>query len=276
MIARIAAGAPMVGFSVGRVAAMTLRYWYLLRGSLPRMAELVYWPTVQMITWGFMTLYLRPDGDPLAQGFGVFLSGIMLWDVCFRGQISLCGAFLEEMYARNLGHLMASPLRPVEFAAALLTTSLIRTLIGLVPTSLLALWFFGFSIYSLGLALVAFFVLLIVMGWSVGLIVSGLIMRVGLGAESFAWAAIFALSPISGVFYPIATLPAWLQPVALALPSAHVFEGMRAILDEGRLDLTSMALAAGLDVVFLGLGFAAFLAFHASAKSHGRLMQMGE
>ncbi len=255
---------------------MVLRYWYLLRGSPPRLVELVYWPTVQMVIWGFMTLYLHPEGDVMALGFGALLSGVMLWDVCFRGQISLCGAFLEEMYARNLGHLMASPLRPVEFAAALLVTSLLRTLIGLLPTSLLALWFFGFSIYSLGMALIGFFFLLIVMGWAVGLVISGLIMRVGLGAESFAWAAIFAVAPLSGVYYPIATLPEWLRPVALMLPSAHVFEGMRAILTEHRLDLTSMALATGLDLVFLGLGFAAFLAFHASAKARGRLMQMGE
>lgn len=268
--------ATAIGASARRVTAMILRYWYLLRGSPPRIIELVYWPTVQMTIWGFMTLYLHPDGNPLALGFGVLLSGVMLWDVCFRGQISLCGAFLEEMYARNLGHLAASPLHPIEFAASLLLASLIRTLIGLIPTSVLALWFFGFSVYSLGLPLIGFFFLLIVMGWAVGLVISGLIMRVGLGAESFAWAAIFALSPVSGVFYPVSTLPGWLQPVSWLLPSTHVFEGMRAILNEQRLDMQSMVTATILDVVLLGLGFVAFLAFHASAKAQGRLMQMGE
>ena len=38
------------GFSFTRVGALILRYTYLLRSSWPRLLELVYWPTVQMLT----------------------------------------------------------------------------------------------------------------------------------------------------------------------------------------------------------------------------------
>ncbi|PWR22118.1 ABC transporter permease [Zavarzinia compransoris] len=262
--------------AAGRVAALILRHWYLLRSSWPRLLEMIYWPTVQMLTWGFITLSLRPGADVAGLGLGALLGAAMLWDVLLRAQLGTSLSFLEEMYSRNLGHLLASPLRPGEMLVALALVGLIRTLIGMVPTSLLAIWFFGYSVYDLGLALAAFFALLVVMGWSVSLFVAGLIMRVGLGAEGLAWGLVFALAPLSAVFYPVSVLPGGLQPVALALPSTHVFEGMRILIAEGRLDFGHLAWAAGLDALFLGLGIAAFLGFHRSARRRGRLLQTGE
>ncbi len=154
--------------------------------------------------------------------------------------------------------------------------SFIRTLVGIIPASLLAILFYGFSVYSLGLSLAAFFVNLLVMGWAVGLVVSGLVLRCGLGAESLAWVAIFALAPLSGIYYPVSVLPEWLQVVAWALPSSHVFEGMRAILLEGVVRPDLLLTAAALNVVYLAGGSLAFLAFFRSARVHGLLLQMGE
>jgi len=263
-------------FAPGRVFAMVLRHYYLLRGSLPRIVELGYWPTVQMLLWGFITQFFATHSSYVAQSFGVLLSAVLLWDILFRGQIGLSIAFFEEMWSRNLGHLFVSPLRPGELIAALLTVSLMRTALGLLPASLFAIVFFGFSVYSMGLALVAFFFNLIVLGWAVGLAVSGMVVRMGLGAESLAWAAIFALAPLSGIYYPIATLPAWLQPLSWCLPSAYVFEGMRALLVEQRFDAGLMLQAALLNAVYLGLGIAAFLGFIHSARKRALLLQIGE
>ena len=124
--------------------------------------------------------------------------------------------FFEEMWARNLGHLFVSPLRPWEMILALVSMSLVRTIIGMLPATILSVAFFGFSVYSLGIPLAGFFATLLVMGWSVGLVVSGLVLRWGLGAESLAWVSLFALAPLSGIYYPVSVLPGWLQPVALA------------------------------------------------------------
>jgi ABC-2 type transport system permease protein len=206
----------------------------------------------------------------------VLLSAVLLWDVLFRGQLGVSVSFFEEMWSRNLGHLFVSPLRAHELIVALMTMSLIRTLIGVVPASLLAIAFFGFSVYSLGLSLAAFFFNLIVLGWAVGLAVAGLVLRHGLGAESLAWVAIFALAPLSGIYYPVSVLPEWLQVVAWALPSSHVFEGMRAILVEGTVRLDLMVSAALLNVVYLGAGALIFLAYFRGARVHGQLLQMGE
>ena len=262
--------------SLRRIGGIVRRHVYLLRGSGPRILELVYWPTMQMVLWGFITVFLVGHSSWVAQASGVLISGVLLWDVLFRGQLGVSLVFMEEMWSRNLGHLFVSPLRPMELAAALLTMSLIRTFIGVGGAALIAIPLFHFSIFDLGLPLLAFFVNLIVMGWAIGLLVSGIVLRYGLGAESMAWIAIFAVQPISGVYYPIEVLPGWLQIVAHGLPSSHVFEGMRSVLFEQRFRVDLLVNAMALNIVYLAGGIAAFLAFFNNARVRGQLLHVGE
>ncbi|MEN3379064.1 MAG: type transport system permease protein [Hyphomicrobiales bacterium] len=265
-----------VMFSPRRVAAMVLRYWYLLRSSFSRLIELIYWPTVQMLMWGFLQTYLAGQSNNLARAGGVFIGAVMLWDILFRGQLGFSISFLEEMYARNLGNLMISPLRPSEFVAALMIMSLVRLAIGMLPVTLLAIWFFGFNLWGLGLALAAFFANLMLTSWAVGIFVSGLVLRNGLGAETFAWSIMFLLLPLACVYYPVEVLPAWLQHVAWALPPTYVFEGMRALVIEHTFRLDLMIQALGVNAVLFSVAVVAFLALLASARRNGSLMQTGE
>src|SRR6185503_13498854 len=147
-----------------------------------------------------------------------------------------------------LGHLFVSPIRSWEMATCIIIAALLRTLLGLVPVSLLAWAFFGYNIYTLGLPLIAFFFILQMFSWSIGLAMSGMIMRVGQSAESFAWAAIFILMPISGVYYPVSILPEWLQVIAHCVPTSYVFEGMREILAQRTVHWDMLAMAFGLSV----------------------------
>src|SRR4030066_12195 len=230
----------------------------------------------QMVLWGFIAAFLIHRRCWLAQAWGVLLSAVLLWDVLFRGQLGVSLVFMEEMWSRNLGHLFVSPLRPFELGCALLTMSLIRTLIGVGGAALIAIPLFHFSIFDLGLPLLAFFINLIVMGWAIGLLVSGIVLRYGLGAESMAWIAIFAVQPISGVYYPIETLPVWLQYVAAILPSSHVFEGMRSGLYDHTFRVDLLLHAVLLNVVYLTAGFVSFLAFFQIARVRGQLLHVGE
>jgi ABC-2 type transport system permease protein len=263
-------------FSFRRVGAMVLRYVYLLRGSWPRLLELAYWPTMQMILWGFITLFLLQHSTWVARASGVLLAAVLLWDVLFRGQLGVSLSFFEEMYSRNLAQLFVSPLRPHELVAATLLISLIRTLIGVGTAAVLAIVFYHYSIFSMGLPLLAFFSNLLVMGWAIGLMVSALVLRYGLGAESLAWVAIFAVQPISGIYYPVSVLPDWLQPVAAILPSSHVFEGMRAVLIEHRFPLSQLRVAVGLNALYLALGVVVFLYAFEVARRRGLLLHIGE
>ena len=263
-------------FSPRRVAAMMLRYWYLLRSSWPRLIELIYWPTVQMITWGFIQFYVMQNGGLLARAGGTLIGAVLLWDILFRGQLGFSISFLEEMWARNIGNLMMSPLRPLEFIIALMAMSIVRLSIGVIPVTLLALAFFGFNLYALGFALVAFFINLMLTSWAVGIFVSGLVLRNGLGAENLAWSIMFLFMPLTCVYYPVTTLPFWLQPVAWLLPPTYVFEGMRALLIGHSFRPDLMLDALGLNAAFLAGGTFGFLKLLQSARRQGSLMQTGE
>lgn len=266
----------MPAFSANRVAAMVLRYTYLFKSSWPRLLELAYWPTMQMILWGFLTLYLADLSSFFAQATGILVSAVLLWDVLFRGQLGVSISFLEEMWSRNLGHIFVSPLRPGEFIASLMVMSLFRTLIGVVPAALLAIWLYDVSVFDMGLPLIAFFVNLQVMGWAIGLCVCGVLMRWGLGAESIAWLAIFAIAPFSGIYYPLSVMPDWLQEIVRILPSAHVFEGMRSVLIDKTFRVDLLFNAAALNLVYLGGGAMAFLYFFKLSRRHGLILQIGE
>ncbi|MGB1025358.1 MAG: hypothetical protein ACPGYL_02275 [Rhodospirillaceae bacterium] len=162
-----------------RIGALFLRHWYLIRGSVPRMLEMAYWPIIQIITWGFITDFLARSSDLFAQSAGIFLSAVLLWDVLFRGNLGLSLSFLEEIWSRNLGHLFVSPLRPWELICALMGVSIVRTLIGVGPATVLAIFIHSFNIYDLGLPLLAFFINLLAFGWVIGIFVCGLVLRFG-------------------------------------------------------------------------------------------------
>ena len=268
--------APSTNFSPTRIAAMVLRYWYLLRSSWPRLLDLVYWPAVQMLMWGFLQLYIGQNAGFFARAGGIFIGAVLLWDILFRGQLGFSLSFLEEMWSRNLANLMISPLRPVEFVIALIIMSLVRLTISTVPVSLLAIAFFGFNLFGLGLALAAFFVNLLLTSWAIGIFVSGLVLRNGLGAENLAWTIMFIFLPLTCVYYPVATLPSWLQAIAWTLPPTYVFEGMRALLIEHTFRADLMVQAFALNIVLFSLAVFAFLALLASARRTGSLMQTGE
>src|SRR5215468_1935504 len=265
-----------IAFSPRRVAAMVLRYWYLLRSSWPRLVELVYWPTVQMLMWGFLQLYIGQNATFFARASGVFIGAVILWDILFRGQLGFSISFLEEMYARNLGNLMMSPLRPAEFLAALMIMSIVRLTIGMIPVTLLAVAFFGFNLYGLGLALAAFFANLILTSWSVGIFVAGLLLRNGLGAESMAWTIMFLFLPLTCVYYPVSVLPHWLQYFAWALPPTYVFEGMRALVIDHVFRADLMAQAFAFNVVMFAAASFSFVRLLESARAQGSLLQTSE
>ncbi len=268
--------APAVLFSWRRIGAMILRNLYVLRRSWPRILELAYWPLMQMLLWGFITTFFVQHSSWVAQATGVLISAVLLWDVLFRSNLGVSLPFTEEMWARNLAQLFVSPLRVHEMVASLLIMSFIRTVISVTPAAFLALPLYDVWVFKLGPPLITFFANLLVMGWSVGLVVSALVLRYGLGAESLCWLGVFLFAPLSGIYYPIDSLPGWLQPLAWALPSAHVFEGMRSVLfdDVFRVDLFFGAVA--LNVFYLALASAFFLYMAHVARQRGLLMQQGE
>jgi ABC-2 type transport system permease protein len=263
-------------FSLTRVGAMVSRYWYLLRSSWPRVLDLIYWPTVQMFMWGFLQTYIGKMSGMPARAGQTFIGAVMLWDILFRGQLGFSISFLEEMYSRNLANLLISPLKPPEFVSALMIMSIIRLSIGMVPVTVLAIIFFGFNLWGLGFALAAFFVNLILTSWALGIFVSGILLRHGLGAENMAWTLMFIFLPLTCVYYPVSVLPPWLQVIAWTLPPTYVFEGMRALLLTHVFRADLMLAAFGINIVLITLAIFAFLKYLQAARRHGSLLQGSE
>lgn len=259
-----------------RIGALVLRHWYLLRGSWPRFVELVYWPMIQLLIWGFVSRFMVEHSHWVAQAAGVLIGAVLLWEVVLRGQLGITLSFLEEMWSRNLGHLFVSPLHPLEWTLSLIIMSMIRSLIGLTPAFVLAALLYQFSIFSLGMPLLAFFANLMMMGWWLGIVIMAVILRHGLGAESIAWMALFVLAPFSCIYYPLSALPAWLHPLALMLPATHVFEGMRAVLFHQHLPVGQLLIAFGLNLGYLAVSSWLLLRAFAYAREHGKLFAMGE
>jgi ABC-2 type transport system permease protein len=183
---------------------------------------------------------------------------------------------MEEMWSRNLGHVFVSPIRPWELVTALLLISMIRMLAGVLPAILVAWVLYAYNLFALGPVVVLFFVNLMIMGWAVALAVVSLILRHGAGAEALAWSVLFGLTPFSAVFYPVAVLPVALQPIALALPSAHVFEGMRSIVLNGEVRWDHLAAAFALNALWVAGAALLFSRQFRQARLRGALLSIGE
>ncbi|WP_374653166.1 ABC transporter permease [Dongia sp.] len=266
----------MTALSLARVGAMCQRHFYVLRRSWPRLVEMAYWPTMQMVIWGFLSQFLATNSSYIAGAFGVLISGVMLWDVLFRGQLGFSLSFIEELWSRNLANLYCSPLTPLEHILSLVAMSFVRAVIGVVPAMLLAIPFYDFSIFTLGVPLLAFFFNLLFMGCALGLMVTAMILRYGLAAENMAWFLVFFLAPFSCAYYPVTVLPGWARALALALPSTHVFEGMRAVLFHDTFLWGHFLAAVGLNALLCLVGIALYLFCFSKARKLGLLLQVGE
>ncbi len=261
--------------SARRIWALMYRHLALYRRSWPRVLELMYWPTLQMMIWGFTASFLVGHAGGPTLAASALLGGVLLWEVALRSQMGVAISFLEELWSRNLGHLFVSPIRPWEMLAALLGISMLRMLTGVLPAVLLAFLLYAFNLFALGPVVVLFFVNLMVMGWWVALGVVSLILRHGAGAEALAWSVLFGLTPFSAVFYPVSVLPAAMRPVAAALPSSHVFEGMRAAIG-GQVLWGELGWAAGLNLFWMALLLALFARQLRQARVRGALLNIGE
>ena len=259
-----------------RVTALILRHLYLYRRSLPRIMEIFYWPFLDLVIWGFITLYLARYQTQVPGFVTFFLGALILWDILFRSQQGITITFLEELWARNLMNLFASPLKPSEFLAATMVMSVMKVMAVSIVMGGCALIFYSYNVLVIGVWLFPFVLNLVVTGWIIGVFTTSLIMRFGQEAEVLAWSMVFLFQPISCVFYPMEVLPTWLKGIAWANPAAHIFEGMRAVLSIGEAPIGSLAWAVGLNGVLLIGVVVWFYRTIAYCKDQGLLVRVGE
>lgn len=267
---------PGARFSLGRVGAVMVRQGYLYKRTFHRWLDIVYWPAVDLLVWGFITLFLERQGDAVSRAAGFFLGALILWDILYRAQLSVSVGFLEDVWSRNLLNVWASPIRPSEYVAGTVLVGVIRVTIGAAIAVLLAHAFFDFNFFTIGLTLVPFVLFLGAMGWSIGLFVTAVILRFGEGAEVLAWALAFLFQPFSAVFYPVDVLPGPMQAIADGVPASHIFEGMRQVLAGGPFPAGALAAGGALSVAYLTASWMFFLWMLARVRDRGLLSRFGE
>ena len=238
------------------IKAIARRHWYVLRRSPHRLFDITIWPLVDVLLFGSIATFFATSagGDAGRRGFGYLLAGIVLWHVVYQSQIGLSTGFLEEAWTRNLLNLMVTPLREWEYVAGVVVLGMMKVALGVGLVALLAVVAFAFDVTTLGFSLVPIAAVLLVTGWVIALVVIGLVLRFGAGAEALAWGILFVALPLSGAVYPVDALPAALRPVAVLLPTTHAFAAARSVLDGSGIDWSSLALAAVSSVVLVIAG----------------------
>ena len=259
-----------------KIYALSLRHIFLIKSSFPRLLDLLYWPTIQIFLWGFISKFFTLNSTYYNNTVGVILTAAILYDFLFRSSISYNMMFLEEIWSRNFTNLFISPIKISEIIAALTLTAIFRTLIGMVPASLIAIPLFGVSIFSIGPALIFLLISLYIFGVTLGLLVTAGLIRFGPSFENIAWASLFFLAPLGCIYYPVEILPEWLQLIANALPLVHLFEEMRNILINNTVSYLPIMKGFFISLVYFAFAIFIFYLAYFGARVRGTLINMGE
>ncbi len=263
------------GLNVRGVSALVQRYTYLYSRSVPRVLEMVFWPVMDLLVWGFLTTYLLKSEMGVPRSITFLIGAMIFWDVLYRSQQAITISFLEDIWSHNLLNIFVAPIRVREFVAATYVVGFVKILLTVVVMGVLALLWYDFNLLTLGFSLIPFFVNLLVMGWAVGMFTAGLIIRWGQAAEALVWGVPFLVQPFSAVFYPVDVLPPAIQGIARCIPSTYVFEGMRGVLETGVVSRELLVWAAVLNVLYLVAGGLFFRLMFALARRRGLLTKLG-
>lgn len=234
-----------------RAFAVVLRQYYLIRGSPSRVFPLFVWVAIDMVLWGFITRYLNSVSTPGHDFVPSLLGTVLLWDFLTRVMQGVTMAFFEDVWSRNFLNVFATPMSIPEYLGGLVFSSIATSSVGLIVMLLVASAAFGLSLFSYGLLLVPFLLVLFLFGISLGILGTAVVLRLGPSAEWFVWPIPAVISPFAGVFYPLSTLPPWMQFISHLLPPSYVFEGMRTIVAGGAFSATPLLWGVGLAVLYI-------------------------
>jgi len=207
------------------------------------------------------------------------LVGTLIWQY-----LSVIFYAISEMIAweRWEGTIEYTFMAPVSRTTHLIGTTLFAIGYGILRTLIVLAIVASFFHLDLGGANLVGAVLLLLAG-SVSFVGLGILAAVlpllypERGAQmTNAAAAILLL--VSGVYYPVATLPGWLQRVASASPATYVIEGMRSCLLRGEATVTLLPTVfslIGIGIGIIAIGLFVFRHVEAYAKRAGRLKRSG-
>lgn len=252
-----------------------MRHLYLYKGrSLPRFLDIFFWPVVTLLTWGFLSVYLQNTNLSNVNFISIILGAVILWEITQRAQQSISIYFLEDVWEKNFLNIFVTPLKLSEFFIASLILGLIRIVIICCVLFLLSFFLYHYNLFSLGFAFIPYTANLFLFGVTIALFINAIILRFGTSAQVLAFGIIFLVQPISAVYYPVASLPTWIQPVSYAIPITHIFEAMRYTVATGVFDVGAFWISTLLNVGYFILAWFFFNAMFKSVKKKGLLLKV--
>lgn len=254
--------------SSSAIWGLVYKFFCICYRSLDRIFDIIYWPVISLLLWGFTSTFVSSTSSQSGV-MEFFLGGAVLWSLFWRAQTDVGTFILEDFWSRNIYNMFASPVTPLELFSAIALIGFLRCALSFVFLALLAWLLYTFNIFHIGgLALSAFTTVLLLFGWVIGIVISALIFRYGLRIQVLAWSVGFLIQPFSCVFYPLESMPRWVQVIAVTLPTTHVFEGLRHAIATGELAVRPLLIALGLTAVLL---IASLLYFHHALRQAKRL-----
>ncbi len=258
--------------SFQRVWAVFLRYFFMCM-KLDQLSDLFYWPAVDIFLWGITSVWIQRT-DPQVPGVALaILTGLVFWQVVWRANYEVGVNILQEFWNRNLMNLFATPLKVGEWMGGMMLLSLFKVFLSLFFGALLVFLLYALNVFTMGWAFLPFMGSLMMSGWAIGFFAGGIVLYYGQRLQMLAWMIAYVFSPFCAIFYPVSALPHWGQLIAKALPMAHIFEGMREIINSGHFPLNQLVLSFALNGIYLtaSIAFFIFMFEKSRAKGLGRL-----
>lgn len=212
-----------------RIYGLLLKYYYISKNRWDRIFDIFYWPLVDIFVWGFATIYIGKISN--LNLLSAIMGGIIIWMFVWRASQDIAVFTLEDFWTRNLFNLFSSPVTTSEFIVSVLLFAFLRSIFTFAFMTLIAFLVYSFNLFGIGIFNIAVFVsALILIGWSIGIFITGFLFRFGERIQVLAWSIVWGIQPFSCVFYPLNSLPSWAQKIAYYNPITHVFENLRAVV----------------------------------------------
>lgn len=240
-----------------RVKGVFLRYYFnMIKGPM-QLSDLFYWPLVDILLWGLTSIWIQKQNS--AQNLPlVLMTGLIFWQIAWRGSIDISVNLLQEFWHRNLINLFSTPLKLSEWICGTILLSLCKLTVTISFGTLMVYLLYALNVFNIGWAFLPFTAMLIIFGWSLGFATAGILIYWGHQAEMLAWMIAFIFAPFSAVFYPVSVLPFWAQKISWLLPTTYVFEGMREILNGNSFPYEYLLSSGLINLLFLGCSISFF------------------
>src|SRR3989339_1572043 len=207
-----------------RIWGITVRHLVQF-ADFNKLSPTLYWPFCDILIFGYLSIGIISEGGSNTSSL-VLLFSIVFWQFVNRANLCISLDLLEEIWASNITNLFATPLTLGEWIAATFVDAVIVNIFLLLFCAAILYLVFGVSMLILGWWILPFFILTLLSGFSIGLFTTSFLLMWGNQVQSLAWMVSWGFALFSGVFYPLSTLPHWLQTTSRVLPFCHTFEAI--------------------------------------------------